>query len=72
MICNRTLRRCEKLSRKCEQLYLRERQSVGNQIFNKLGIDADHILAELTKLERETADLVHEVTSPRIPILLMI
>ncbi|KAK0516506.1 hypothetical protein JMJ35_001109 [Cladonia borealis] len=34
---------------------------VGDEIFRDLKTDSDFILAELTKLERETDDLIHEI-----------
>ena len=43
---------------------------VGDQIFSNLKTDSDHILAELTKLEHETNDLVHEVILPGIVVFL--
>ena len=42
---------------------------VGDQVFNDLKTDSDYILAELTKLEQETKDLIHEVNFPGIVIL---
>ena len=43
---------------------------VGDEIFRGLERDSHFILAELTKLEREINDLVHEVVLPRIAIFL--
>ena len=44
---------------------------VGDRIFRNLKTDADHILAELTKLKSETDELVLDVISPRIPASLI-